>query len=148
MKSRLVLPVVLLAAVPILADDAQNERKKFQGLWQVISIEENKEVIPDVIAKSIQLLINGDRVTLKGTENLGITFDRITFRLDPCTNPPAIDFVIDGAENGTHKAIYEVNGDDLRLCVSTLDGNRPDAFETAGGSNRALLLLTRAQKQP
>ena len=69
------------------------------------------------------------------------------FRLDASKTPKTIDYdVIDGPTKGKkHLGIYELNGDDLRLCVGRIGRPRPTNFAAADGSKHILTTYRRAE---
>ena len=142
-----VLAVSLLPLAAYSQDDAvKKEREKFQGLWQVVSSEEDGNATPDFIVQALKIEIKGDQITLKGVEDLVKKFGKITLVIDPSTTPKILDFKIDaGSEkNNLFEGIYEMKDGTLKICASTRNGgNRPDEFKTKAGSNRALFVLKR-----
>jgi uncharacterized protein (TIGR03067 family) len=129
-------------------DDAKKELKKFQGDWQVISAEEDTKPVPDEVVQNLKLVIKGDRLALKGVENLIQKFGKIKLVVDPSTTPKIIDFKIEaGSEkDSTFEGIYEFKDDRLKICASTVSGNRPSGFETKEASSRILFVLKREKK--
>ena len=73
--------------------------------------------------------------------------DRGTVKLDPSKSPKAMD--IRGAE-GPNKgktilAIYELDGDTLRVCYDHSGKARPSAFKAEAKSPRSLITYRRAK---
>jgi uncharacterized protein (TIGR03067 family) len=126
-------------------DAVKKERAKMQGIWQVVSSEEDAQATPDFIVQNLKIVIKDDQISLKGVEDLLKKFGKITMVVDPATTPKIIDFKIDaGSEKGmTYEGIYELKDDTLKICASTRSGNRPDEFKTSAGSNRVLFVLKR-----
>jgi uncharacterized protein (TIGR03067 family) len=140
--------VLFLAFLGVAAaqdDAAKKELKKFQGTWQVVSAEENSKPTPDEIVQNLKIVIKGDQLKLKGVEDLMQKFGKIKLVIDPSTMPKIIDFKIEaGSEkDSTFEGIYELKGDRLKICTSTVSGNRPSEFESKAGSNRVLFVLKR-----
>ena len=131
-------------------DDAvKKEREKMQGDWKVVSSEEDGNPTPDFIVQAVKLTIKGDQISLKGVEDLAERFGKVTFTLDPATTPKIMDFKIVAVKDkdNSHEGIYELKGDELKLCITTRSGgNRPDEFKTKAGSNRVLVVLKREKK--
>ena len=138
--------LVLAAGPGIAQDDAvKKERAKLQGAWKVVSSEEDTRPTPDIIVQNLTVVIKGDQITLKGVEELMKKFGKVTMTIDPATKPKIMDFKVEaGSEkDNAYEGIYELKGDELKICVSTARGNRPDEFKTKAGSTRALFVLKR-----
>jgi uncharacterized protein (TIGR03067 family) len=103
----------------------QDDAARLQGTWIVTAAEMN-----GVTSRSSE----GDRLTFDGNqatfENKVKKTEPVVFRLDPAKQPKQIDFQEEPAMLG----IYELDGDQLRLCYST---TRPTKFDSQQG-----LLLT------
>lgn len=66
----------------------------------------------------------------------------VAYSLDPTKTPKEIDF-------DERKGIYELNGDELKLCVGPKNGARPTAFTDAGEqTSKSYRRLPDAQKLP
>jgi uncharacterized protein (TIGR03067 family) len=98
--------------------------------------------------QNLKLEMKGNQITLKGVEDLMKKFGKVTFKLDPSSMPKFIDFKVEaGSEkNSEYEGIYELKGDELRICASVVSRNRPDEFKTKEGSNRVLFVLKRDKK--
>jgi uncharacterized protein (TIGR03067 family) len=66
-------------------------------------------------------------------------------KLDASANPKTLDLLFTaGPEKGnTALGIYELGGDDWKLCLTTRGGDRPEKFATQAGSGHALETLKR-----
>jgi uncharacterized protein (TIGR03067 family) len=127
-------------------DDAvKKEQAKLQGVWQVLNSEEDGKATPEFIVQALKLEIKGNQITIKGVEDLVKKFGKVTLTIDPATTPKIIDFKIEaGSEkDNVYEGIYELKGDELRICASVVKGARPEEFKTKAGSNRALFVLKR-----
>ena len=131
------------AAVPLLllAADAQKEkadRELLQGTWQITAFEEEGQKVDENDQKLKERpVFEDDKIR---------TSDRVLeFKLDPKQNPKHIDFTLDGEDQGKQKGIYELKGDDLKICIGPPDGDRPTKLETAAGSKSMLFTLKRVK---
>jgi uncharacterized protein (TIGR03067 family) len=126
----LILPV---AALPAQEDAVKKEKAKLAGVWIVESVE--------FLGKQADSL-KGDRFIFTA-EKLTITSkakdDMQSYQIDPTKKPKEVDFK---CEDMAFLGIYELNGDTLRLCLST-NGARPTAFDSKQG---LLSLLKRSKK--
>jgi uncharacterized protein (TIGR03067 family) len=91
--------------------------------------------------KTIKLVVKGDTYLV----TVGPAPDRGTVKLDVSAKPKAMD--ITGTE-GPNKgklipAIYETNGDTLRVCYDLSGKSRPKAFKTETGTQLFLVIYQR-----
>src|SRR5712671_694551 len=114
MKLSILLLAVLFAAVATtLAAEKSADAKNIQGTWLPVKGELAGQPMADEVLKTITLQLNGGKYEVTA-ENV----DKGTYTLDSAAKPKIID--ITGAEgpNAGKKipAIYELNGDTLRIC--------------------------------
>jgi len=139
----LVLPVLLLVAAVLGADDkaADKELDKVQGKWTVESLTvAGKNEYADGAPK-IVLVFKGNKGDVEAG-NVVLEYSKFTISLDPSTDPKCMDLTF-GKAGVTFEAIYEVKGDDLRICVHLEPRNRPTEFASPEGSKAALAVAKR-----
>ena len=155
MKTHVMTPlaVVLLlaAAVPLSAGDSNDEavkkeREKYQGVWQVVSLEIDGHKTDEQDAKKITVVNEAD-----GTWRLeadGKVIARGTSEIDPTKKPKVIDLTeTEGDDKGkTALGIYELRDDERKVCYAAPDKERPDDFSAPAGSGRILAVLKRLKK--
>lgn len=132
----LVLPT--LAAEP---DASRKDVDALQGAWAVAGLEYNGKDLKDKY--KISFTVKGDVLTVEGDGEVRKEYAKLAFKLDPSTAPKCLDLTVAG---GTQKdalleGIYELKGDELRLCVRVLGKDRPGEFKSPEGSSIALLSL-------
>jgi uncharacterized protein (TIGR03067 family) len=135
------LSLAVLAAALVAADkpaDKKTDKVHLQGAWVVVAIEAKGEVVKsgDLFdqLKDMKLTFKDDAVM-----NSRHPDGKGTFKLDPEKKPPALDLVVTvGKETRTHRAIYELKGDALRICSALGEGERPTEFTSKGD----LIILT------
>lgn len=114
------------------------DRESIQGTWLPSAAEFAGMKFPDEIRKSLRMVIKGDQylVTEAGSPDQG------TLKLNPNTTPKQMDIIsTDGANKGrTFLAIYELDGDTLRVCYDLSGNGRPTEFATKQGTK--LFLVT------
>ena len=116
-----------VAAAAAQEDVPKKDVAKLQGTWKVVALEGGGRKAPEGSFKEMRFLIEGDRFSLSGKPK-GLR----PYRLDPAAKPRAIDIPGD-VEKEFSKAIYEVQGDTLKLCFSqSTKVDRPKDFNTAG----------------
>jgi len=70
---------------------------------------------------------------------------KFTYKLDPTRKPKEIDLIwAEFANKGKIQlAIYELDGDTLKICESPIGKERPKKFESKKGSGQSILTLKR-----
>jgi uncharacterized protein (TIGR03067 family) len=137
--------LVLGVASSTLADDAK-DRDALQGTWKLVTFtDRGKSDEADIVA-----VVNGDRIQFKLADDADPD-NLFHFVLDSSVTPKAIDLhKLDAKGQRNEKAIeglYEIDGDKLRLCVTTQPGppwNRPAEMKAEEGS--VILLVFGRQK--
>jgi uncharacterized protein (TIGR03067 family) len=143
-KTRLLLVVAVgLALVAADKPDSKKEDKDLiLGNWSFASGERNGEQPPDEI-QSMKLTFKEDKLTalIRDETKEG------KYKLDPAKKPKEIKVTI--TENGNEKelhGIYELDGDNLKLCFPSEDGgDLPKEFTGKQGSNQMLMVFKRAK---
>jgi uncharacterized protein (TIGR03067 family) len=128
--------VCALALVPACGSRGQDEQSKkdrasLQGAWELVSAESNGEPPPSGLLDGAEFAFSGDRLTLLAKEG--------TFELDATKSPRQINFV---RGKTRQLGIYELDGDNLKLCVGPSD-DRPKEFKTKRGTDQSLFELRR-----
>ena len=110
-----------------------------------MSLEVDGAAVPAAMLSQSRLLIDGDRFR---TESPEANYDGI-FTIDVEATPPGIDIeFVEGPEAGNRcYGLYELNGDQLTLCLGVAGATRPVAFATRSGSGHALERLRRASAE-
>jgi uncharacterized protein (TIGR03067 family) len=134
---------LLTAAAPADSKKAE-EVKAMNGTWELVSGEVGGQKMPDAVVKTLTLVLDGERYTLKspGPDDTG------TVRLNPEKSPKELDVTgMDGPNKGkTFPAIYELGEDTLKVCYD-LDGKkRPSEFKSAPGTRQFLAVYKRKKR--
>jgi uncharacterized protein (TIGR03067 family) len=147
----LAVGLLLAAAVPLSAGDSNDEavkkeREKYQGVWQVVSLEVDGNKASDEDARKIKV-ING----VDGGWTLevdGQVLARGTSKIDPTKKPKTADLTeTEGEAQGkTFLGIYEQGDDERKVCYAAPEKERPDDFSAPAGSERFLAVLKRLKK--
>ena len=156
MKRHAVMPLVVglfcAAAVPLAAaGDAKEEaikkdRMKYEGVWQVVSLEIDGNKPDEQGAKKITVANEADgKWTLEAD---GKVIARGTSEIDPTKKPKAIDLTQKEADDTekTFLGIYEIGDDERKVCYAKPGMERPDDFSVPAGSGRILAVLKRLKK--
>ena len=143
------LPMVVLASLLLAAKGPEEKKKsdqqKLQGTWTAKSIEYDGEQVLGDNLKDLQMVISGNKLTVKGEGQDIEKYAKLTFKIDPATTPKIMDVTVTaGDEKGTVlEGIYELKGDELKLCVRIIGKDRPAEFKSMGGSQTALAVFKR-----
>ena len=117
-----------------------------QGSWSVISLETDGNRMDASMLTGAKIVIQGDRFQSLG---MGAEYEGI-LTLDPAAKPKAFDlkFTKGEAKGKTNLGIYQLDGDDWKICLNTLGGDRPKKFATRGSFGLALESLKRGEPAP
>jgi uncharacterized protein (TIGR03067 family) len=157
-------PGVEVMTVPTDADRKKNaaELEKLQGLWVLVDGSDNGQKPPAEEINNTALVIRGDRFSMfiQDGEKLGrraglssqCSYGR--FFLDAAATPKRINLSMKTpVDRGTHGAlaIYELNGDALRLCFLDPDLSRevtprPRDFTSEPGSGKSVVVYKRSKE--
>ena len=138
--------LALTAGLSLAAGDGNKkaldmEYAKLEGTWQVVSLEVDGMKIPKETIKESKLIIKGKEFTMKEK----VATYKGTFSIDPSKKPKTIDVKFrEGPEKGnTSLGIYELDGDDLKLCLSVTTKERPTEFSAKPKSGHGFEVLKR-----
>lgn len=144
---RFVLMVIALAALCSMrtwADDkVAEEDKKFEGIWVVTAMEFDGKPVPDEFFGKMTFTFKGKNYEQKDGDKL---VEAGKQDLDPKKNPKHMDIsVTEGNMKGSKQlAIYEIDGDKLKICASAHDNpERPAKFETKENTKSMIFELKR-----
>jgi uncharacterized protein (TIGR03067 family) len=129
------LVIVLALAPPMAKNDASDEDlKRFQGKWMLVSI---------TIDGKASALADDQYWTIKGNKILYDTDDRDDFKLDASKKPKFISVHCVRKDLDDYKlhGVYELDGDLLRICAAGVDKDCPKGFKSEKGSGRWLVVL-------
>jgi uncharacterized protein (TIGR03067 family) len=112
-----------------------------QGEWQFVSLQVDGRDMPAELFTTGRLMMDGSRFRKEGED---ANYDG-EFSIDVEAEPHRIDIEFtEGPEAGNSCfGIFELNGDQLRMCIGVVGASRPVAFKSAKGSGHALERLRR-----
>jgi uncharacterized protein (TIGR03067 family) len=135
----------------VLAGDAKDEaikkeRKKYEGTWQVVSLEVDGNKASEEDAKKITVIneANGKwRIEIDGK-----VVSQGTSEIDPTKKPKTVDLTETEGDNSgkTSLGIYELEDDTRKVCVARTGEKRPTEFAAPAGSGNILAVLKRMKK--
>lgn len=138
-----VFALVLSIPPAVRCDDAK-DGDTLQGTWLPEAAELGGKPFPDEVRKTITLVIKDDTYTV----TVGKQVDKGTVKRNPAAKPKEMDVTgTDGPNKGkTFLAIYEHDGDTLRICYDLSGQGRPREFKTKEGTQ--LFLVTYKRQKP
>jgi len=121
-----------------------SDAKAVQGSWRPVQGEVGGEPMADAVLKSISLkLQDGKYEVLVGTEP-----DRGTYTIDSGSTPKGMTITgTEGPNRGkTFPAVFEINGDTLRICYDLSGSKRPTEFKSVAGTKLFLVTYNRKKE--
>jgi uncharacterized protein (TIGR03067 family) len=124
--------IMIVAAGALIAADnpkdaeIKKDLEHLKGTWIAASYVKDGKPAPEGDLKMMKLSVAGDQVNF----TKGKDVRKSTYKIDPTQKPKSLDIVmVDGPDKGkTLMGIYEITGDDLKICLAILDKPRPKEF--------------------
>ena len=123
---------------------AKTELKKLEGVWQITSGEKDGKSIDSI--KRDKVTVSRDNFTVHHDGKVEFT---ATIKLYPNKKPKAVDLRITSEKHKgkTVLGIYELNGDDLKFCITEAGAkSRPTDFSAKPGTDYLAVVLKREKK--
>lgn len=142
------MPLICLAAIILTAaassGNTADEPKGHDGTWLPVSAELGDFKFDDKMLKSMKLVIEGDKYTVTVLDSV----DKGTTKVDATAKPKTMDVTgTDGPNKGkTFLAIFEDNGDTMRICYDLEGKTRPTEFKTTKEKPYFLVTWKREKK--
>lgn len=129
--------LVLLGCLVHQADEVQ-------GIWKPTQAELGGTRLPEAVLAPLRLELTKGQYVLTGAESP----DRGTVAVDASKSPKTMDVTgTDGPNKGkTFPAIYELDGDTLRICYDLSGKERPKEFKTAPQTRLYLVTYKRDKR--
>jgi uncharacterized protein (TIGR03067 family) len=120
-------------AAPTQDEETKRDHAALQGDWTIVAAESNGEPPPPGLLDQAKLAFSGEKANLMGKES--------RFELDASKSPRQIDFILGKSRQW---GIYELDGDDLKLCVCVKPPeDRPKEFTTKPRTDHTLFIMKR-----
>lgn len=147
MRSILLVCAVLFVGSNLRGEESVPDIKQLQGTWEVVEFTANGKVIPEEGRQGMKFEVTDAtmRISARGRDS------SFQIQLNPSATPKTIDYTPqDGPfKNKINYGIYELQGDELKLCMHNKDADKPPmSFKSAEGDNLALFVLRRKKAQP
>jgi uncharacterized protein (TIGR03067 family) len=143
LRKRFAVLILLLSFSPAARGDAREE-DALEGTWLPSTAELAGKMFPDEVRKAIKLVVKDGKYTV----TVGKQVDKGTVKLNTSAKPKEMDLTgTDGPnKDKTILAIYERDGDTLRVCYDLGGKKRPKEFKTGEGTR--LFLVTYKRQKP
>jgi len=138
MKYIFCIGLAVAISLSAMAGDSAGDAKAVEGNWKPIKAELAGQPMAEAVMKSISLKLENGQYEVF----VGASPDRGTYTLDSAAKPKGDDDYRDGGGRITGKtfpAIYEVNGDTLRICYDLSGAKRPTEFKSVVGTKLYLV---------
>lgn len=138
--------VGLAVVASVAAEEAaKKDFEQLQGTWIVTGAEQDGKPLDRLQGGKLVVKDQNFHIkTASGTEMKG------DLQLEPAKKPKHIDWLHQEGllREKTWQGIYELDGDDLKLCYAEADSgkDRPGEFKTEADSKRLLIVLKREKK--
>jgi uncharacterized protein (TIGR03067 family) len=148
----------LLTPAALSDEKAKTDQEQLQGTWKFVRLSLFGNEAPKEFLPKVQVVIEGKTFTIKP----GVVFegsnekpdgefkvgdkegDRVTFELDASKKPKTFDVAAEfDGQKVTLKGIYQLDGDDLKICFGE---QRPKEFPAKVDSGNVLYVLKRDKK--
>jgi uncharacterized protein (TIGR03067 family) len=128
-------------------DDAKKALKDLEGTWNATSVIWNGKEYPTG-NQGLQFVIKGDEATVRGSKSIEKEYARLKLTLTPNTTPRLLDLTITSGiqKDAKMEGIYELKGDEFKMCVKVFGQDRPAGFEAPEGSATALVVMKREKQ--
>jgi uncharacterized protein (TIGR03067 family) len=135
--------IVIVLAGSAFGQDAAKETKLLEGTWLPSAAELGGQPFDEATLKVMKLVLAGDKYTV----TVGKSIDTGSVKLDLSKKPRAMDITGgEGPNKGkTFLAIYELNGDTLKVCYDLTGKARPSEFKTQKGMLQFLVTYQRGK---
>jgi uncharacterized protein (TIGR03067 family) len=144
--TRTVLVSLLFLALlsPVDRAGAGSDARDMEGTWRPLSAEFAGEKWPQKVLDTMKLTMEDGKYSVE----VGGRSDEGTVTCDPAKSPRAMDIKgTNGPNKGkTFLVIYELKGDELRVCYDLSGQSRPTEFATKARTQ--LFLVTYRKEKP
>ena len=127
------------------SDAAKGEVKKLQGTWKTAALTYNGSDFLKGGKPGFNFTFKGDEAVIEGNDAVKKEYAKIRVKLDPATMPKSMDITVSGGvqKDAVIEGIYELKGDELKICAKVFGNDRPTEFASPEGSSIFLLVLKR-----
>jgi uncharacterized protein (TIGR03067 family) len=144
MRINPVSALVLFVSLAVGAVRIVAQSSPIEGTWLPVSAELAGKPFPEEVLKTTKLVVKGDKFVV----TVGDSPDSGQLKINNTAKPKTVDIVgTEGPNKGkTFLAIFERDGDTMRMCYDLGGVARPKEFKTA--ENTQLFLVTYKLQKP
>ena len=144
MKYLLCICLAVSASLSAFTANSAGDAKAVQGNWKPVKAELAGQPMTEAVLKSISLKLDSGKYEVF----VGDAPDRGTYTIDPATKPKSMTITgTEGPNKGkTFPAIYQLNGDTLRICYDLSGAKRPTEFQSVAGTKLYLVTYNRKKE--
>lgn len=130
-----------LASAASTGHGADADKDELQGAWVATSMEINGKPAPAQEVERTRFIFKGEKLFVRHAKDGGQA-DEGTFKADSKKSPRELDITL---KKKTMHGIYEVKGDELKVCYETGEKreNRPTKFATNAEEELVLIVFKR-----
>jgi uncharacterized protein (TIGR03067 family) len=141
MKRIFCLFFTLAASLTLFAAAPSDDAKAVQGSWTPAKAELSGQPMTEAFLKSVSLKLDNGKYEV----SVGGSPDKGTYTLDSNSKPKGMTITgTEGPNKGkTFPAIYEIDGDTLRICYDLAGAKRPTEFKSSAGTRLYLVSYSR-----
>ena len=122
----------------------KKDRTQMTGTWRPIAYQKDGKKAPDEQLAKTRTIFSADGKIMVQRE--GKTIVQGTIMIDPAKKPKQSNGTFtDGELKGTTLGIYEVDGDNMKICYAMPGKDRPTEFSSKPGSGHVLVFYKRAK---
>jgi uncharacterized protein (TIGR03067 family) len=145
MRLRDLVVLMVVLAVSMVARGDAKDADTIDGAWLPSAAEFGGKPWPEEFRKITKLVVSDGHYTVTVGE---APPDKGTIKLNPAADPKTLDVTgTEGPNKGkTFPAIYQRDGDTLRICYDLSGKARPTEFKTAEGTKQFLVTYQRENR--
>jgi uncharacterized protein (TIGR03067 family) len=129
-------------------NDAEKEVKKLQGTWKLVKFETPPDKQPpEGTIEKMRIVFADNKLIIRVGDEV---VDETTFKLDRTKSPKWFDTISTvGPNKGkTAEGIYEIKGDDLKICIGPPGQKRPTEFKVIAESDTKTGVMFLKRQKP
>jgi uncharacterized protein (TIGR03067 family) len=145
MKTRIF--AALSACTLALVAPAAERSTTLDGVWKPVQAVLGGQPMPPPVLASITLTLRGENYEVVVMTEKGRSPDTGRVQFDEAAKPKGMTITgVEGPNAGkSFPAIYEVDGDTLRICYDLSGAKRPEEFKSPPGTKLYLVTYRRAK---
>ncbi len=141
------LAIALVGLATLVRPDAttggEEKDATLDGMWSVISMTDREQDLPKSVTQGVRFVFSGNKLTMRVVDKV---IAESEFAVDPTKQPPTIRMTYGDKPT---MGIYQLDGDDLKICLSGSVDVRPTKFASElDSANRMLIILKRGEHGP